>query len=123
MIDRSLNRLRKKSRRGMRGYPMRTVAYFGPDNSRATKLAAGVLIVADAEAEIRTWFSETGDVRVDAAIAAEVLAFFETRGVLTVSIAERMLGCPHQEGIDYDGQYCPVCVYWIGRDRFTGIRL
>lgn len=34
-----------------------------------------------------------------------------------------IIGCPHQEGIDYQGQWCPVCEFWKGRDRFTGERV
>jgi hypothetical protein len=32
-----------------------------------------------------------------------------------------MLGCPHEEGIDYpEGEACPECPYWAGRDRPIG---
>jgi hypothetical protein len=33
-----------------------------------------------------------------------------------------VIGCPHQEGIDYEGEWCPDprCAFWKGRDRFTG---
>ena len=41
-------------------------------------------------------------------------------GVLPVAMIDRIFGCPHQEGIDYEGEYCPVCEFWRGRDRFTG---
>jgi len=27
------------------------------------------------------------------------------------------------KGIDYQGQWCPVCEFWKGRDRFTGERV
>lgn len=36
--------LREKSRRGFRGYPVATVAYYGPDASRASKVAVGVIL-------------------------------------------------------------------------------
>jgi hypothetical protein len=35
----------------------------------------------------------------------------------------RSIGCPHQEGTDYDGEWCPVCEFWHRRDRFTGHRV
>jgi hypothetical protein len=120
MLDRSIKRLTKKARRGMRGYPVGTVAYYGPDDKRATKLAAGVKTAEDAEPEMRKWFAETRDIRNDAAIAAEVLAHFEAHGVKSVAMTDRIWGCPHEEGIDYQGEYCPVCTFWIGRDRDTG---
>jgi len=43
--------------------------------------------------------------------------------VLSVAMTDRIIGCPHQEGIDYQGQWCQVCEFWKGRDRFTGERV
>ena len=120
MLDRSNKRLAKKARRGMRGYPLGTVAYYGPDDKRATKVAAGIQLTADSDLEMRRWFVETGDARSDSAITAEVLAYFEENGVKSVVMVDRIFGCPHEEGVDYEGEYCPVCTFWIGRDRYTG---
>jgi hypothetical protein len=120
MLDRSVKRLAKKARRGVRGYPLGTVAFYGPDDKRASKVAVGVKTSEAAEPEMRKWFSEGRDARDDPAIAAEVLAHFEANGVKSVAIVDRIIGCPHEEGIDYEGEYCPVCAFWIGRDRFTG---
>ena len=39
MEDRFLKRLRKKARKGMRGWPMATIAFYGPNLSQATKVA------------------------------------------------------------------------------------
>src|SRR6478736_4976954 len=41
--DRFLNRLRKKARKGLRGWPIATVAFYGPNLSQATKVAVGIL--------------------------------------------------------------------------------
>jgi len=120
MLDRSIKRLSKKARRGMRGYPLGTVAFYGPDDKRATKVAVGIKFADDAEFEMRTWFVETGDARGDPIIATEILAHFEANGVVSVTMLDRIFGCPHQEGIDYEGEYCPVCTFWIGRDWYTG---
>ena len=35
--------LRKKARRGFRGYPVATVAFYGPDDRHATKVAVGIV--------------------------------------------------------------------------------
>ena len=123
MSDRSSKRLTKKARRGMRGYPLGTVAYYGPDDGRATKVVAGIQLVADAELELREWFVETGDARTDPVITEELLAYFEENGVKSVAMMDRIFGCPHEEGVDYEGEYCPVCTFWIGRDRYTGKRV
>ena len=121
MIERSLKRLQKKARRGMRGYPVGTVATYGPNNLRASKVVASVVAFDGAEPNMREWVAEVGDVRDDSQIANEILAFFEECGVLSVAMADRIIGCPHQEGIDYEGPYCPdpACTFWFGRDRFT----
>jgi hypothetical protein len=47
--DRFLKRLRKKARKGLRGWPMATIAFYGPDPSRATKVAVGIVPSEDAE--------------------------------------------------------------------------
>ncbi len=120
VVDRSIKRLTKKARRGMRGYPLGSVAYYGPDDKRATKVAVGIQLSQDTDMEMRRWFVETGDARTDPVILAEALAHFEANGVKSVAMVDRIIGCPHEEGVDYEGEYCPVCTFWIGRDRFTG---
>jgi hypothetical protein len=35
--------LEKKARSGFRGYPVGTVAYYGPDDRRATKASVGII--------------------------------------------------------------------------------
>lgn len=35
--------LRKKTKQGMRGYPVGTIAFYGPDNRRASKVAVSVI--------------------------------------------------------------------------------
>ncbi len=120
MLDRSLKRLSKKSRRGFRGYPLATLAAYGPDDRRASKLAVGIIVREGEEPDMRKWFSDTADVRSDPRIAAEILDFLQQNDVLSVAMTDRIIGCPYEEGIDYEGEYCPVCTFWIGRDRFTG---
>jgi hypothetical protein len=121
MDDRFLKRLHKKARKGLRGWPVATVAFYGPDLSRASKVAVGIVPAADAEANpLRDWKVDRGDVRRDAAVAREILEFIEEHGALSVAMTDRIIGCPHQEGIDYEGEYCPVCEFWRGRDRFSG---
>lgn len=113
--------LRKKARGGHRGFPMASIAYYGPDNTRATKVAVGVVATKGAEALMRRWIVEDADIRSDAKVLEEVIAFLKEHRVLSVAVTDGLLGCPHEEGIDYpEGEYCPQCPYWRGRDRFTG---
>jgi hypothetical protein len=119
--DRFLKRLRKKARKGMRGWPVATVAFYGPNLDRASKVVVGIVPAEDAEAKaLHDWKSDRGDVRNDPDIAREILEFIEEHGALTVAMVGGIIGCPHQEGIDYEGEWCPMCEFWRGRDRFTG---
>jgi hypothetical protein len=117
--------LRSKAKRGFRGYPVATLAFYGPDDSRASKVAVG--IVADGSEDVvdlKCWFSQSGDVRSDPSMAAEIEEFLRRHGVRSVVMTDGLLGCPHEEGVDYPvGQSCPQCPYWAGRDRFSGDRV
>ena len=124
-MDRSVarvkKRLRKKARRGFRGYPVATLAFYGPDDRRASKAVASIMEgEGDEPSQMRKWYSEQADVRDDATVLAEVMAFIEEFGVLTVAMPDRIIGCPHEEGIDYDGPVCPDCPFWANRERWTG---
>ena len=121
--DQVFKRLSKKAKKGMRGWPIATIAFYGPDASRATKVVVSVIPSEDAEpSEMRDWQIVHGDVRKKPEIAAEMIAFMEGHGARSTVVADGLLGCPHQEGIDYEGEYCPdpACAFWHGRDRFTG---
>jgi len=112
--------LRKKAKEGMRGYPVGTVAFYGPDNRRASKVAVSVVRTEDAEPELKRWFSDTGDVRTDKAIHDEIAGWLRQHSVRSIGMMEHIIGCPHEEGIDYPlGEACPQCPYWEGRDRWS----
>ena len=113
-------KLVKKARKGQKGYPVATVAFYGPDNSRASKLVCCIIQEEDADAvPIRKWFTE-GDARKSEGLLGEVLLFIEENGAKSVVLTEQIIGCPHEEGVDYpEGESCPECSFWKGRDRFT----
>jgi hypothetical protein len=115
----------KKTKRGFRGYPVATVAFYGPTADLATKIV--VAIVRDEGCEpdpLERWFSGDVDVRVNREIGEKVAAFLREHAAKSVIAADRIIGCPHEEGIDYaEGKSCPLCPYWAGRDRFTGERI
>jgi len=124
MLERARKRLSKRAKRGFRGWPLATVAFYGPDDTTATKLAVGIVPSEGADAgEPRRWFSGEGDIRNDTRVGEEVLAFIEAAGAKTVVMTDGIIGCPHEEGIDYEGPTCPACPFWAGRDRWTGKRL
>ena len=102
MLERARKRLDKKAKRGFRGWPLATMALYGPDDTKATKLAVGIVPSQDADAtDLRRWFSEeNADIRNDAHVAEEVLAFIESAGAKSVVMTDGIIGCPHEEGTD-----------------------
>ena len=105
--------LRKKAARGFSGYPVATVAYYGPNNKLATKVAVGIVLAEDLRpAFLERWFSE-GDLRNDPKLNEQILKFIRSHEAKSVVIGDRILGCPHEEGIDYpQGSACPQCPFW-----------
>jgi hypothetical protein len=110
------------AKRGFRGYPIATVAFYGPDDTRASKVAVGIVLGEDEDpALLERWFSDPQDVRRDPTIGAEIVQFIGQNSAKSVVVTDRIIGCPHEEGVDYPaGEWCPLCPFWKGRDRFTG---
>jgi hypothetical protein len=124
MIERARKRLAKRAKKGFRGWPLATVALYGPDDTVATKLTVGIVPAEDAEVtDLRRWLSEDQtDIRGDIRVTGEVLAFITEAGAKSVAMTDRIIGCPHEEGIDYEGSTCPFCPFWAGRNDWTGKR-
>lgn len=114
--------LNKKAKRGFRGYPVATIMFYGPTDQRATKAAVGIIAYEGADAEpLRRWWSEEEDVRQHREIGEAILEFIQAHEARSVVMADRIIGCPHEEGKDYpDGQVCPACPFWANRNRWTG---
>jgi hypothetical protein len=113
---------KRSRRRNAAHFPVATVAAYGPDNTRATKLVVSILRGSeDSEPRMmRTWTTETADVRSDPNVTAETAAFISGCRVKQTVQADRIIGCPHEEGVDYPmGRTCPRCPFWAGIDRFT----
>jgi hypothetical protein len=101
-------------------YPLGTIAFYGPDNQRASKAAVSIFAGPDQEGTLRRWFSESGDVRYDKQITDEITAFLKEHQVVQTVMADRIIGCPHEEGTDYPlGGVCPTCSFWWNIDRWT----
>jgi hypothetical protein len=72
--NRFLKRLRKKAKKGLRGWPLATIAFYGPNLSQATKAAVGIILSENAEAdEIRAWHVLHGDIREDVSVSQEIV--------------------------------------------------
>jgi hypothetical protein len=118
----SASPLTKKAQRGFRGFPVATIAFYGPDDKRASKAAVGILSSQDAEPiALERWTAEDCDVRSDPAVGSGILRFLQHHGAKSVVMTDGIIGCPHEEGVDYpEGEVCPQCPFWAHRDRWTG---
>jgi hypothetical protein len=107
-------------RHGFRGYPVGTVAFYGPDDRFASKVVVGVLEGEDQPAHIlKKWFAQELDLRLDPQVGRAVLDFLRGAGVRSYSVTKGIIGCPHEEDIDYPlGERCPLCPFWSDRDRW-----
>ena len=114
--------LRQKGRKLSPGYPIATVAYYGPNEDIATKVAVGIVSKRDDVIDMKHWFLEDGDIRFDDGINRQILDFVKRKRAKRVAITDGIMGCPHEEGIDYpEGEVCPECSYWANRDRMVDI--
>lgn len=122
---RGLKRLKKKAKKGFQGHPIATIAYYGPDDKMATKVSVGIIKQEEGEVEfMERFFSETIDARFNESANQKILKILLTHQVRSVVITDRIIGCPHEEGIDYpEGKACSLCPFWEDRDRWTGEKL
>ena len=118
----SRSSLGKRAHRGFRGYPVATIAIYGPNAEFASKVAVGIISSEDSEADpLERWYSDEIDIRRKVTVGENIVAFVRRHGARSVVMSDRIMGCPHEEGIDYPvGQVCPQCPFWADRDRFTG---
>ncbi|HYZ74036.1 MAG TPA: hypothetical protein VE641_13215 [Chthoniobacterales bacterium] len=112
--------LRKFAERGYAGHPVATLAFYGPDNRKATKAVLGIIENEEAEPRLRTWGGETADkdLRYDVGLQNDWVRIIQREGCKSLAMLEEINGCPHQERIDYPkGESCPKCPFWAGRER------
>ncbi len=97
------------------GYPLATILYYGPDDRVATKCVITVYAAAGVAVAGKTWRGdEEADIRRDAALADEMVAFVKQHGVVNTVFGDGIWGCPHEEGLDFPaGGACPDCEFWL----------
>src|SRR3954451_7053920 len=99
-IKREPTALEKKAKKGHRGYPAATIAFYGPDGTRASKVVVGIVPDAVSEpSELKKWTSDRLDMRRQSPITGEILQFIKEHAVKTVAMSPGIIGCPHEEGI------------------------
>lgn len=113
--------LHKKARRRSRTYPLATLTYYGLDDQRTTKVVVGTFDNQNNLLAMEKWFSEQEDVRVSPTINQQNVDFLDQQHAESVAMPERIIGCPHEEGIDYPtGGAWPHCPFWKGKDQWAG---
>jgi hypothetical protein len=102
---------------GFRGYPIGTVAYYGPDDKTAVKAVAAIIRNEGEKASvIRKWVST--DIIRNKEVQKEISAFLKANKAKSIIITESAIGCVHEEGIDFPvGEDCPFCPFWKGKQR------
>ncbi len=114
--------LRKKAKAGDQGFPHATLAFYGPDDKKATKAVLGIFLREGDEGTIYRYFSENRDIRFKIDVQEDALARLREHEVRTPIMVEKIFGRPHEEGIDYpEGEACPKCPFWKGRDRYDAL--
>jgi NAD(P)-dependent dehydrogenase (short-subunit alcohol dehydrogenase family) len=112
--------LRKFGNRGNLGYPVATLAFYGPNDRKASKAVLGIKRDKQAEIELHKWFrsSPQADLRYDVKLQNTWIEIIRREGVKSLAMLEEINGCPHEEGIDYPmGEECPECPFWALRTR------
>jgi hypothetical protein len=95
-------------------FPIGTVALYGPDDRKTTKIVASVIKREGADPMLRRWVGS--NVKENYKVRREIKEFFEQYGVKSVVMTDRNMGCPHEEGKDFPhGGDCPFCPYWKGK--------
>lgn len=116
-VERTLGPLQKKTPR------TGTIAFYGPNNKVASKIAVGILDDHNEILDMKKWFSNPDsatDIRNDLQIAQEIVDFLKSYDISTIGSSDRIIGCPHEEGIDYPlNEVCPVCSFWANRSRWN----
>lgn len=92
-------------------FPIGTIAYYGPDDKTVNKIVAAVLPDEHTNPKIKKWIGN--EVAQNQKTAAEIGKFFQDQQVTNIVMTEGIIGCPHEEGIDYPvGESCPDCPFW-----------
>lgn len=106
--------LERKAQKGFQGYPLGIIAFYGHNDSCASKAVIGIIKAAgSAPAHIKKWVYEKGDLRKDVESIKELFRYIESHQVVSVALTPGIYSCPHEPGIDFpEGDSCPHCPFW-----------
>ncbi|MBI3467142.1 MAG: hypothetical protein HY000_29360 [Planctomycetes bacterium] len=95
-------------------FPVGTIAFYGPDDKRTTKVVASVIKFDGATPILQRWAGSSIDRSVK--VQQAINAFFVRHHVKSVVVTDGNIGCPHEEGPDFPvGEDCPFCPFWAGK--------
>lgn len=73
MRHKALWPLTKGANRGFRGHPLAIIAFYGPDDRRASKVAVGIVPAEGAApTELKRWLADDHDIRDDVETASAI---------------------------------------------------
>jgi hypothetical protein len=99
-----------------RQFPVATIAFYGPDDKTTTKIAVGIVEREGDEKPIALQRWTGPNVASDPQVHTEIKAFIQEHEAKSVVITDGVIGCAHEEGIDYPlGEDCPFCPFWKGK--------
>jgi hypothetical protein len=99
-----------------RNFPIGALVYFGPDDKTITKIVAVVILSSESDPILRSW--DGNDVSTNGEVVFEISNYFNKFQVNEVVMTEGVVGCPHEEGVDYPaGEACPYCPYWSEKSK------
>jgi hypothetical protein len=106
--------LERRAQKGFQGYPLAIIAFYGIDDSIASKAVIGIIAKAGATPEnIRKWIFEDGDLRKDVPSIKELFRYIEAHNVQSVALTPGIYYCPHEPGVDFpEGGACQKCSFW-----------
>ena len=92
-------------------FPIGVLVYFGPDDEKITKVIAVVISNQTSTPILKTWV--TPDFKTDSKVVKDIAQYFLVNEISEVLMTDGVVGCPHDEGIDYPmGETCPHCPFW-----------
>jgi len=94
-----------------------TIACYGPDDKIVTKIVVGITLRAGENfIDTKTWSSKSKDIKNDIQVLEEIFDYLNLSKVDSVVRIERVMGCPHEEGMDYpEGMTCSACPFWTNK--------
>jgi hypothetical protein len=90
--ERDKKKITNKARKEFNGQPVATIAYYGPTDKDATKVAASIIAQENADPEpIKSWFSDA-DVGNNTLMMEELLAFIAEHNTKSVIMTDGIIG-------------------------------